>query len=742
MAKNWQVGQCRQCLGWGWLLGPTHCLPCTSWRRVGLPRGTCRLCGHEALVNPSRECRVCTVAVLSTGTTDAAARQYDPPQLALVGPGLAKRIKLRRPPPHCAAIDDPAVCPPAVRGQLALFPAGRFRRLRREHARRIAGRNIADLDQALEVLRVHAEVEPTLPVRLLRDLLRLILAVRDSEGAAAVDEAWLAALPRCRHRIAVILRGVGLLVPCRPFDAALARRPAVARSCTDCSSWGFETTCAACTVWRKSWPAVGRCPRCGQDNVHLDHDGCRRCRVDLRWHAAADGGAVATQLWLGGTLAPRVFTHAGVLGYRPDREPPYRSRVTSPGGGELPVSRHLLDPSQLVLYDGPREWRTAARAPQPALTDAARRLMDRFEQHWRHQLWSYDVHIPCRAALRLAVGWLGADVPFTDLDLAGLRHLTWRPSLYRLTQFLTGQALYLATPRPCADTRAVERMLAEVPASFAGEVRRWVAALRGRGQRPRPPLAPITIRRYLHLLVPILATWGDEFTTLREVTHDDIVAALHALPRQRGHGAATALRSLFGALRQERVVFRDPARRIRVGDRTPLPKPLPSDRLAGLLDAGNAARVQLCVALLAVHALTPAELRHLRLADVDFARGRITVHRPGGDRIVYLDRVTHRIATVWLQERRRRWPTSANPHLIITGRTAHDRRHPPVTNAVLFVPLRRLGVHPTGLRTDRILHEAAVTADPVRLIHLFGIEAGTAMRYLRAAHPHRLTGPR
>ncbi|MFG2041977.1 hypothetical protein [Dactylosporangium sp. NPDC048998] len=65
-----------------------------------------------------------------------------------------------------------------------------------------------------------------------------------------------------------------------------------------------------------------------------------------------------------------------------------------------------------------------------------------------------------------------------------------------------------------------------------------------------------------------------------------------------------------------------------------------------------------------------------------------------------------------------------------------------MTNAVLFLPLRRLGVHPTGLRTDRILHEAAVTADPVRLIHLFGIEAGTAMRYLRAAHPHRLTGPR
>jgi len=41
------------------------------------------------------------------------------------------------------------------------------------------------------------------------------------------------------------------------------------------------------------------------------------------------------------------------------------------------------------------------------------------------------------------------------------------------------------------------------------------------------------------------------------------------------------------------------------------------------------------------------------------------------------------------------------------------------------------------LRHDRILHEARETADPLRLMRLFGISDGTAMRYVTAAHPER-----
>jgi hypothetical protein len=58
------------------------------------------------------------------------------------------------------------------------------------------------------------------------------------------------------------------------------------------------------------------------------------------------------------------------------------------------------------------------------------------------------------------------------------------------------------------------------------------------------------------------------------------------------------------------------------------------------------------------------------------------------------------------------------------------------------IPLRRLGVRAQSLRADRILHEAAVTADPIRLIRLFGIRVHAARRYLQAAHPHRIAVPR
>ncbi|GAA2346092.1 hypothetical protein [Streptomyces violaceusniger] len=57
-----------------------------------------------------------------------------------------------------------------------------------------------------------------------------------------------------------------------------------------------------------------------------------------------------------------------------------------------------------------------------------------------------------------------------------------------------------------------------------------------------------------------------------------------------------------------------------------------------------------------------------------------------------------------------------------------------VENAVDGVPR---GLTLSGLRQDRILDEAAESADPLRLMRLFGITEQTAMRYVTAAHPER-----
>lgn len=93
----------------------------------------------------------------------------------------------------------------------------------------------------------------------------------------------------------------------------------------------------------------------------------------------------------------------------------------------------------------------------------------------------------------------------------------------------------------------------------------------------------------------------------------------------------------------------------------------------------------------------------------------------------------------WMRHRHECWPRTGNRHLLITGRTAADGQHPALSEPYLHRVLRRLGVRATQLRMDRIFDEARVTADPVRLMRLFGISATTATKYVATAHPDRVT---
>ncbi|GAA1926795.1 hypothetical protein [Streptantibioticus ferralitis] len=51
----------------------------------------------------------------------------------------------------------------------------------------------------------------------------------------------------------------------------------------------------------------------------------------------------------------------------------------------------------------------------------------------------------------------------------------------------------------------------------------------------------------------------------------------------------------------------------------------------------------------------------------------------------------------------------------------------------------RIGINFTRLRQDRFLDKARETADPVRLMRLFGITSHTAIHYVLAAHPECFT---
>jgi hypothetical protein len=69
--------------------------------------------------------------------------------------------------------------------------------------------------------------------------------------------------------------------------------------------------------------------------------------------------------------------------------------------------------------------------------------------------------------------------------------------------------------------------------------------------------------------------------------------------------------------------------------------------------------------------------------------------------------------------------------------TALDPEGPPVAKYGVQPIFTQLGLQPQKLRIGRLLHEAHETADPVHLMRVFGIAPDTAMKYVKAAHPHR-----
>jgi len=308
-----------------------------------------------------------------------------------------------------------------------------------------------------------------------------------------------------------------------------------------------------------------------------------------------------------------------------------------------------------------------------------------------------------------------------------------------MLQFLASRNLIIPDPAREIDIheQAIEERLRRFPLEIASELRRWVLVLRGEGRRQHRPMAFETIRKYLSYLHPVLTAWSGRVTSLREITSDDIWHVLRQRPGQPAQDLASALRSLFRALKQERLIFRDPTRGISVPAVARLPVPIATGRLRGLIDRADGPMAQLTVALVAIHGLGKREAPRLLMADLDLPGGRLLVRRSLALHTVYLDDLTRALAIAWLRERHRRWPATANPHLLVSQQTAAMNALPPVSSMVMNEIFRPLGLTPSGLRQDRILDEARQTADPVHLMRVFGISDTTAMKYVYAAHPER-----
>ena len=767
MPHRWPVGQCRVCLGWGEKPQYADCSGCSSWRQLHPDVSPCRRCGHGSHVNTDGLCRLCLLNI-RLHDPEWIIHQVGgrPSQLMLILPGdrppraqpLDKPLRGRAPDrtrprswldqlriASAGPVDDPRVCPPTVPGQLMLF---RMRRqLTDAHARRVRDRDLAGYDRLREAA-IALAAERGLTTAWWRGtclMLRLALAVRESDGGGQITREALDDLPKFRNAAADVLRHAGLtragMLPPRPRGSRAAVPVSPQRSCEHCDSWGTRKLCESCSSWKHPGHPAGDCDRCGRKGIPRLDDLCRACCLHIDQHGPETREQPWTQLWLGGDLAPRLAMRSGTLGYIVPHQKG-RARAAARRPPAPPASPHLAVPGQGTLFDARRDWSCIAVGSLdqlPSLTPAAKALLAEFRDHARAQGWDEEVRRRSARSLRIVLAWVGAAAPIPEADISGISADRPGTSARRMIQFLASRNLIIPDPAREADPheQAIERRIHGLPAVIAGELRRWILVLRGEGRRPHQPMAFETIRKYLGYLYPVLTDWSGRFASLREVTSDGIRHALRQRPGQPAQDLATALRSLFRAFKQERLVFRDPTRGITVTSVVRLPVPIATDRLRGLIDRAGDPMGQLTVALVAIHGLGKLKVPRLLLADLDLPGGRLLVRRPLSLHTVYLDDLTRALAVAWLRERHRRWPVTANPHLLVSQQTAAMDALPPVSLMVMNEIFGPLGLTPSGLRQDRILDEARHTADPVHLMRVFGISDTTAMKYVYTAHPER-----
>ncbi|MFC9431822.1 hypothetical protein [Streptomyces sp. NPDC056987] len=416
--------------------------------------------------------------------------------------------------------------------------------------------------------------------------------------------------------------------------------------------------------------------------------------------------------------------------------------VTERSAGQRPlVSPALLLAGQLALFAAPpRRWEVLHQRELPVLGDMAAALKREFAQHAERNGWNKRVFHAHQRTLIMVLAWLGLDVPVEEADLWAISRLGTGYNARRLVPFLAERGLLVPDHVRHADPHraGVARLRQRVPTHLLAGVDVWIAVLRGEGRRASRTVPWKTVSGYLGYAVPVLEKWGSSIASLREVDADRVKEASDDAD---GATVLCALRSLFKALKRERVIFHDPARTVSASQRVVVPRPVPSDRLAGLIDRSPTPVGRVAVALAAIHALGAHAIRGALLTDLNRSKGTLGLRDASGKlvRLVYLDELTLSLIASMLKDRATRWPYSANPHLLITRVSAHDPADPPMSPYAFQRTFRQLGFNARQLRIDRILDEAREAADPVHLMKVFDISDQTAMNYVAAAHPERFT---
>jgi integrase len=503
-------------------------------------------------------------------------------------------------------------------------------------------------------------------------------------------------------------------------------------SCRSCLAWGYGFNyglCRPCEEFSRAWSG-GECGACHR-SLPVKKGYCRLCWCQARLDRCEEmGGATSTYL----PLLPHVRRVRHQQLYPKPAVPLRGVGVGSPGVRRKQppavAGRPRVAWVQLLLFD------SVARVYRYGRVDL--RTHPQLDNPWL----AWGLHLAyiygqargfdevVQGALNRTLLVLLADhqagemIRYSDFQRVLRTHGN---SPEHTAHVLAQMGVLIDDRHPAFDTW-LEGKLTGLAPGIATQTHRWARVLHDGGPRTKPR-KEVTVRNYVWVLRPILMDWSTRYEHLREITREDVLTQLSALQGHQRSATAQALRSLFRWAKNNGVIFRDPTSRIRlVRVAQPIPQPLTATQIAPTLQAADKPHAKVAVALAAVHAARHGEIINMRLSDVDLGNRRLSI----AGRTRPLDELTHRVLTDWLDYRRRRWPNTANPHLLISKDSA--LRLGPVTYPWLNRILRGLPAGLERLRMDRQLDEALTSgADPLQIAEVFGVAESTALRYADAA---------
>lgn len=505
-----------------------------------------------------------------------------------------------------------------------------------------------------------------------------------------------------------------------------------AASCTGCFAWGQlpGRFCRGCYTYGQLH-AVVACAGCRREvAVHEEHGYCRLCRAQATWASKEAGVTGRDRLLLPFLLQVK-------------HQQLFFANMQRPRNGGPPVGkagRHRLRVKPPVACPPPvTNWH------QPELVSAARDF-GRFDRRQHADLNNPRLVRARREALALGEArgwtrWIASDV---DRALVIVLSGHVEGEVIRYSEIflpLRSRGLSVGHTAEVLDrlglfdddrTPSVDRWLARKLDGVAPGIRRtadnWARTLLDGGPRAQPR-ALSTARGYLHEVRPALLEWSDRYDHLREVTRKDVLDIRDTTTGHQRENRIVALRSLFRHAKKTGQIFKNPTARIPIPRHVgPVLQPLDQADVDEAVTAATRPHARLILALAAVHAARPGKIRALQLDDVDLGNRLITI----AEHIRPLDDLTYQTLVEWLDYRRTRWPNTANPHLLITQKTAVGRG--PVGKLWATEATRNLSANLERLRVDRQLEEALTHGpDPLHLALVFGIDEKTAIRYAASA---------